>query len=246
MCNWSRTHLHASHVYDFQICDCEVFVNSAESTGCGGVYTSSMGDLPVNDMCANYCDACPDITPEEKMAQDFQDELGRMLNDVCKYSTEECKTALNNVHACASEQTGADELHPAILRFLSEKGHDMALEHAKLGDASLHREQAEPATVPSCPAEEGVTQVTCSANGVDADEALCAEYTSQYSVVCECYYFCGNAMMGCLANEEKDIFSCDQGPVTTCHGSNVEAMASSAPSLSLVGGLLLALYVAVM
>merc|ERR1712232_1241137 len=35
--------------------DCETFVNAPESSGCGGVYTSSMGDIAIDDVCANYC-----------------------------------------------------------------------------------------------------------------------------------------------------------------------------------------------
>lgn len=41
------------------LCSCKDFVEHPDSTGCGGVFSSEMGDLPVNDMCALYCDDCP-------------------------------------------------------------------------------------------------------------------------------------------------------------------------------------------
>lgn len=225
------------------LCSCEVFVNAAESTGCGGYYTSDWGEMPVNDMCANYCDACPDITPEEQMAMDFEEDLETLLKAACKYSTEECRHALNNLHACAASYPGVEDLDPVIQRLLTEKGHDMALEHAKLGDPSLHREQSDPAIVPECTAEEEgyVSQVTCNADGEDTDAGTCADYTSQYSVLCDCYYFCGSQLLGCLTSEESKIFSCSLGPVTTCHGANVEELLdSSSVSVSMSAAFALA------
>ena len=41
------------------LCSCKDFVEHPDSTGCGGVFSSDMGDLPVNEMCALYCDDCP-------------------------------------------------------------------------------------------------------------------------------------------------------------------------------------------
>jgi len=40
------------------LCSCEDFVNNPKSTGCGGVFTSEMGDVQVNSMCAKHCGAC--------------------------------------------------------------------------------------------------------------------------------------------------------------------------------------------
>jgi len=37
------------------LCECETFVNAPESTGCGGVYASAMGDVEVNSVCNKYC-----------------------------------------------------------------------------------------------------------------------------------------------------------------------------------------------
>mmetsp|Transcript_32797 Transcript_32797/g.96678 ORF Transcript_32797/g.96678 Transcript_32797/m.96678 type:complete len:894 (-) Transcript_32797:282-2963(-) len=41
------------------LCSCKDFVEHPDSTGCGGVFSSEMGDIPVSDMCALYCDDCP-------------------------------------------------------------------------------------------------------------------------------------------------------------------------------------------
>merc|ERR1719183_3283993 len=40
------------------LCSCEDFVSAEESTGCGGVYKSSFGDIQVDLVCARHCDAC--------------------------------------------------------------------------------------------------------------------------------------------------------------------------------------------
>jgi len=40
------------------LCSCDDFVNAEESTGCGGVYKSSFGDIQVDLVCARHCDAC--------------------------------------------------------------------------------------------------------------------------------------------------------------------------------------------
>jgi hypothetical protein len=56
------------------LCDCETFVNAAESTGCGGVFSTEMGDVPVNDACAKYCNAC-DTPPPASISSSCVDSL---------------------------------------------------------------------------------------------------------------------------------------------------------------------------
>lgn len=40
------------------ICECEMFVNMPESTGCGGVFTSDWGEFSIDDLCPLYCGVC--------------------------------------------------------------------------------------------------------------------------------------------------------------------------------------------
>lgn len=47
------------------VCLCEDFVSDPASTGCGGVFSSQMGDIEVNSMCALHCDACPKTCKDE-------------------------------------------------------------------------------------------------------------------------------------------------------------------------------------
>ncbi|KAL9186444.1 hypothetical protein ACHAXT_005682 [Thalassiosira profunda] len=37
------------------MCDCEEYVNAPESTGCGGVYESEWGNVPIDSVCNKYC-----------------------------------------------------------------------------------------------------------------------------------------------------------------------------------------------
>jgi len=47
------------------LCSCEEFINHPDSSGCGGVFTSEMGDIEVNSLCALSCDACPKTCEDE-------------------------------------------------------------------------------------------------------------------------------------------------------------------------------------
>merc|ERR1719174_2241285 len=72
------------------LCSCEEFVNAPESTGCGGVYKSDMGDMEVNSMCASHCDACPDVAAADVIQEQLLEDLEKDVNAVCKYSTADC------------------------------------------------------------------------------------------------------------------------------------------------------------
>lgn len=43
------------------LCDCQDVINAAESTGCGGVYSTDQGSMDVNSVCAKSC-GCPSTT----------------------------------------------------------------------------------------------------------------------------------------------------------------------------------------
>jgi len=47
------------------LCSCKDFVGHPDSTGCGGVFPTDMGDIRVNDMCALFCDDCPTSCEDE-------------------------------------------------------------------------------------------------------------------------------------------------------------------------------------
>ena len=121
------------------LCDCETFVNSPESTGCGGVYTSEFGSMEVNDMCANYCDACPEKSWEEYFEDAFVEELEASLESRCQYATEECRETLHNAYSCSLEPPGLEELHPVLRQAMVAHGSRLAFKHAELGSSSLHR-----------------------------------------------------------------------------------------------------------
>ena len=40
------------------ICSCEALLNEDDSIECGGVYSTQMGDIEINSVCAKHCDAC--------------------------------------------------------------------------------------------------------------------------------------------------------------------------------------------
>jgi hypothetical protein len=125
------------------LCDCETFVNSPESTGCGGVYASNFGDLPINDVCASYCDACPDKSWQAFFQEAFVEELEADLGGKCRYATSECREALHNVFACGMEKPGLESLHPALRIAAATHASRLALKHSKLGSSALHRNEAD-------------------------------------------------------------------------------------------------------
>ena len=68
------------------LCGCEEFVNAPESTGCGEIYTSDMGNIEVNSMCASHCDACPGTASADVIQKEIMENLKNQLNSVCKYA----------------------------------------------------------------------------------------------------------------------------------------------------------------
>jgi hypothetical protein len=132
------------------VCDCETVVNAPESTGCGGVYSldSSMGDLVVNDVCQSYCNDCPprdNVQHTRELVEYMEDELRRQ----CKYATTQCRATLSNLYGCgvmnmrnmnATNNTSTMiSDHPLKQAIVSSQGQMLALKHAKLGSANVHR-----------------------------------------------------------------------------------------------------------
>ena len=127
------------------LCSCEEVVSATESTGCGGVYTSQMGDMVVNEICASYCDACPeeedDVDAKALLLEEaIAEQMGEYLTGTCLYATEECRLALSNLYTCGANPSGlATSLDPAVESFLVKHGKKMAMERRLLGHQSLHR-----------------------------------------------------------------------------------------------------------
>lgn len=125
------------------LCDCAALATAPESTGCGGVYPTQMGDLVLNDLCPNYCDACPDESSDEVIQEKIVEMLEDDLSELCEYSTAECSRFLSNLYSCAGGADRTQELDANVEAVLAKRGRDMAMEHAMLGDASLHVEADE-------------------------------------------------------------------------------------------------------
>jgi hypothetical protein len=121
-----------------QICDCETFVNLPDSTGCGGVFTSQQGNINVNDVCAEYCDACETQSADELFEELYIEELERTLEEICVYSTDECRNMLTNLYSCGMEVEGAQVLDDLTRQTLVAHASRLTIKHSKLGDRSLH------------------------------------------------------------------------------------------------------------
>lgn len=133
------------------LCDCETFVNAPESTGCGGVYTSTWGDTEINSLCPAYCGVCNDVSLEDLFEEVYAEVLQLHFRSLCKYDTTKCRTALSNLHSCASRSPGLEAADPLIQMVLGKHGTRVALETAKLGEASLHADSEEEQVVEPCP-----------------------------------------------------------------------------------------------
>jgi hypothetical protein len=55
------------------VCDCETFVNSPESTGCGGVFASSWGDTQIDSVCNKYCGCGSGTASEAEVAEEVDE-----------------------------------------------------------------------------------------------------------------------------------------------------------------------------
>ena len=137
------------------LCECEDFVNLPESGGCGGTYITDMGTIVVNDVCAAYCGECQGLSEGELFEATYVEVATMSMRDQCRFSTEECNAALNNMYACAKEKPGIENVDPLIRNFLVKYGKSMALENAKLGHPTLHDNQ-EDQVVDICPNDEAV------------------------------------------------------------------------------------------
>ena len=138
------------------LCDCEEFVNG---TGCGGVYTSEFGEIPVNDYCTKHCGACPEEGDGPSQDELIQKEILKTMEDYlakeCVFATPECKDALSNLHSCGSNVFQSLNIMDQNMRaVVTDHGIRLAAEHAKLGAASLHRNEVE-TTVPLCDTVNG-------------------------------------------------------------------------------------------
>ncbi|CAB9526116.1 Warthog protein [Seminavis robusta] len=132
------------------LCECEEFVNLPESGGCGGVYSTEMGDIVVSDVCAAYCGDCAEVSLEELFQEAYQEVVTMSFHDKCLFSTKECQSLLSNMYSCAEEKPGIETLDPLIRNFVVTRGRSVALESAKLGHPTLHVDQ-EDQVVGMCP-----------------------------------------------------------------------------------------------
>jgi len=133
-----------------QICECEEFVNSPESEGCGGNYESSQGTIVVNDLCGQYCNACGSM--EEIFEEAYMEVLTLQARKKCRFATSECKAMLSNLYSCGNGQLGIEKANPMIQAVVTKQGQKVALESAKLGHPSLHAGE-EPQQPQVCVAE---------------------------------------------------------------------------------------------
>lgn len=160
------------------ICECEDFVNAPESEGCGGLYKSEMGDVVINDVCAQYCDACGSM--EEIFEEAYTEIMTAQLREKCQYATPECQAMLSNVYSCGAGASGIEQAHPMVRNLLEKKGQQVAMESTMLGDSSLHAGQELPVELPACPPEGAMesggssttTEEAVEKNGEKEEEAL--------------------------------------------------------------------------
>merc|ERR1712232_650992 len=120
------------------LCDCEILVSAPESTGCGGVYKSEMGDIVIDELCPSFCNACPDTSLAEKLSSMYVEILEADLSDSCQYSTIACSRKLSNVATCAREKLGFEALDPIVQTAVMVHGDRVVRKHSKLGNPSLH------------------------------------------------------------------------------------------------------------
>jgi len=122
------------------ICSCEEFVKMPESSGCGGVFKSSWGEIEINEVCAAHCGACPDdpLTNEETidMTDPIIEMIESQLSGKCLFATDDCKFLLSNLYTCA-ELADDTEIDPVMI-VVRDYGQQIALEYSKLGEANLH------------------------------------------------------------------------------------------------------------
>ena len=74
------------------LCDCKTFVESPESTGCGGVYASAMGDVQIDSVCNKYCgctatsSAAPPTQDEPSPTSGSGDCINALVNNpACRF-----------------------------------------------------------------------------------------------------------------------------------------------------------------
>eukprot|EP00808_Paulinella_micropora_P018126 g22576.t1 len=138
ICRWGR------------ICDCAVLTTLQPNSGCGGVFTTDFGPMPIDALCAKYCNACPEFDMAEHLRDTFAKRLEQHLQTVCVYSTKECRSILNNLYTCSMQQAGYGELAKPVQEVLASDGHRLATKYAQLGDSSLHRGVTLPSNITKC------------------------------------------------------------------------------------------------
>mmetsp|Transcript_32533 Transcript_32533/g.79238 ORF Transcript_32533/g.79238 Transcript_32533/m.79238 type:complete len:860 (+) Transcript_32533:198-2777(+) len=126
-----------------QICDCEVLVNLPESTGCGGVYSTEMGNVIINDVCASFCDACPEMEMDEAdlVIEAFVEQLEDDFRMNCLYATQDCRDKIHNLLSCGLEAAGLEQINPLIRQAIVAHATRLASKYSQLGDSSLHMGQ---------------------------------------------------------------------------------------------------------
>ena len=96
------------------MCSCQDLVDNPESGGCGGVLENAAGDIVINDVCAAFCDACPEVgSADAVMEENMVEQLEEVLASTCFLATEECRRTLNALYTCGTQmqaQVGTETL----------------------------------------------------------------------------------------------------------------------------------------
>jgi hypothetical protein len=170
------------------VCDCDVFVNMPESTGCGGVFKSSWGETNINEVCGAYCGDCPDeLSTSSEQIIDLTDTIVEMIEEqvgnACKFATDECQYLLSNLYTCA-EKADSGETDPVMV-VVRDYGHQIAHEYSKLGEANLHvGEEDQKVVLCDSKNENKVGEIF-----IDCEDTLVEHPTCQFGGLCDCKEF---------------------------------------------------------
>lgn len=102
--------------------------------------STEMGDVTINDFCASFCDACPEIEMSEAdlVVEEFVTQLELDLQQNCRYATMDCRGKLHNLLSCGLESAGIETLNPFVRQAIVAQSTRIATKYSMLGDSSLH------------------------------------------------------------------------------------------------------------
>jgi len=141
------------------ICDCEALVKLPGNPGCGGIFSNTLGDIDINELCPSYCNACPDTSPG-----DIVDDTNENNDSSSNNNTNDDQQEENTKNDCEDKVA----THPActygnicdcesLLKFPGIPGCGNVLSNA-LGDLDINE---------LCPSYCNACPDTTSSNNVD-------------------------------------------------------------------------------